>query len=79
MPIMVYGLEVVLPKPALVLKLNKPYKKNLKQILSVPTTVADPAVYILSGVLPMEGIIHKRTLIIYGSTCRLEGSSVKSN
>ena len=77
LPIMVYGLEVVLPKPALVDKLNRTYKKILKQILSLPTTVSDPAVYILSGALPVEGIIHKRTLILYGSICRLEESSVE--
>ena len=63
LPIMVYGLEVVLPKPALVDKLNRTYKKILKQVLSLPTTVADPAVYILSGALPVEGIIRKRTMI----------------
>ena len=34
LPVMVYGLKVVLPKPALVDKLNRTYKKNLKQILS---------------------------------------------
>ena len=75
--VMVYGLDVVLPKPALVDKLNRTYKKILKQILSLPITVADPAVYILSGALPMEGIIHKRTLILYGSICRLDESSVE--
>ena len=69
--------EVVLPKPALVHKLNRTYKKILKQILSLPITVADPAVYILLGALSMEGIIHKRTLILYGSICRLNESSVK--
>ena len=29
LPVMVYGLKVVLPKPALVDKLNRTYKKNL--------------------------------------------------
>ena len=77
LPVMVYGLDVVLPKPALVDKLNRTYKKILKQILSLPITVADPAVYILSGTLPMEGIIHKRTLILYGNICRLVESSVE--
>ena len=77
LPVMVYGLDVVLPKSALVDKLNRTYKKILRQILSLPTTVADPAVYILSGALPMGGIIHKRTLILYGSICRLDESSVE--
>lgn len=77
LPIMVYGLEVVLPKPALVDKLNRTYKKIIKEILSLPVTAADPAVYILSGALPIEGIIHKRTLILFGSICRLDESSVE--
>ena len=77
LPVMVYGLDVVLPKPALVDMLNRTYTKIFKQILSLPITVADPAVYILSGALPMEGIIHKRTLILYGSICRLDESSVE--
>ena len=53
LPVMVYGLDVVLPKLALVDKLNRTYKKILKQILSLPITVADPPVYKLSGALPM--------------------------
>ena len=74
---MVYGLEVVLPKPALVEKLNRTYKKILKQILTLPITVADPAVFILSGAMPIETIIHKRILILYGSICRLDESSIE--
>ena len=77
LPVMVYGLEVVLPKPALVEKLNRTYKKILKQILSLPITVADPAVFILSGAMPIEAIIHKRLLILYGSICRLDESSIE--
>ena len=34
LPIMVYGLEVVLPKPALVDKLNRTYKKMLTDPLT---------------------------------------------
>ena len=35
-------------------------KKLVKQILSVPTNTSDAAVYILSGLLPVEAQIHKR-------------------
>ena len=52
--VLVYGLEVILPKPALVEKLSKVYKKMLKQILSLPSTVADSVVYILAGALPRQ-------------------------
>ena len=77
LPVLVYGLEVILPKPALVEKLNKVYKKMLKQILSLPSTVADSAVYILAGALPIEGVFHKRALILFDNVCRLEEDSVE--
>ena len=57
--------------------LERTYKQFVKQILLLPVTVADPAVYILSGAMPIEGFIHKRTLVLLGSFCRLGGESVK--
>ena len=77
LPVLVYGLEVVLPKATLVEKLEKTYKKFLKHILSLPVTVADSAVYVLSGALPVEGVIHKRALTLFGSICRLEEDTVE--
>ena len=53
------------------------YVNVLKQILSLPITVADLAVFILSGAMPIEAIIHKRILILYGSICRLDESSIE--
>ena len=77
LPVLVYGLEVVLPKQTLVEKPSSAYKKILKQVLYLPSTVADPAVYIISGALPIEDVIHKRALIFYGNLCRLQESSVE--
>ena len=71
LPVLVYGLEVVLPKASLMDKLERTYKKFVKHILSLPVTVADPAVYVLSGAMPIEGVIHKRALVMFGSLCRL--------
>ena len=58
LPVLIYGLEVILPKPVLVDKVSRAYKKILKQVLSLPSTVADPAVYVISGALPIEGIMN---------------------
>ena len=69
-PVVVYGLEVVLPKPTLVEKLVRVYKKIVKPVLSLPSTVADLAMFIISGA------IHKRALIFYVNLCRLEESSL---
>ncbi len=77
LPILVYGLEVILPKVKLVEKLEVLHRKFLKQILSLPTTVANPAVYIISGAIPMEGTIHKRALALYGNICRLPEDSIE--
>lgn len=68
---------VVLPKPALVEKMERIYEQFIKQILSLPATVADPAEYVLSGAMPIEGVIHKRALVLFGSLCKLDGESVE--
>jgi hypothetical protein len=36
------------------------YKKFLKQLLSLTINVADPAVYMISGLLPLEAEIHTK-------------------
>ena len=77
LPVPVYGLVVVLPKATLVDKLERTYKQFIKQILSLPVTVSDPAVYILSGAMPIEGVIHKRALVLFGSLRRLGEESVE--
>ena len=57
-PILVYGMEVVLPKGNYLDSLEKFYKKYLKLLLSVPVATAGPVVYILSGTFPIEATIH---------------------
>ena len=51
-------------------KLERTYRKFIKHILSLQVTMADPAVYILSGAKPIEGVIHKRALVMFGSLCK---------
>ena len=63
LPVLIYGMEVVLPKRKYIDMLDKFYKKFLKMILSLPVNTADPAVYVLSGTIPEEATIHKRALI----------------
>ena len=53
--ILVYGLEVVLPKSVHLNKLDK-FERNL--LSKLPQTVADPVRYIIAGALPVEAIIH---------------------
>jgi hypothetical protein len=69
-PIMFYGLETLLPSGKSFEILEKQYKKMIKQVLSLPINIADPAIYIISGLIPAEAEIHKRAIILYGCIFR---------
>ena len=47
LPVLLYGIEVVFPRPKFIEKLDNFNKHNFKHILSLPITTADPAVHIL--------------------------------
>ena len=51
-------------------------KHDIKHMLSLPVTVADPAIYLLSETLPIEAMIHHRMLTFFGNICRLSNSSI---
>ena len=77
LPVLVYGLEVILPNRTLIDKLERVYRRFLKQVLSLPETVADRACYILSGAVPNEAAVHKRDLSLFGNICRLDEKAVE--
>ena len=58
-------------------KLERFLRKMLKLILSLPDTVAEPAVYVLWGLIPVEGIIHACAMSLFGNICRLQADSVE--
>ena len=60
-------------------KLDRIHKKFIKQIFSLPQSVADPAIYIIAGALPVEAIIHTRVLTLFGSISRFEESSIEKS
>ena len=70
LPVLVYGLDIILTKPGLMEKLERTNIQFIKNILSLPVTVADPVVYIIPGAIPIEGFIHKRALVLFDSFCR---------
>ncbi|CAC5382256.1 unnamed protein product [Mytilus coruscus] len=76
-PIMLYGLEIVIPRGRCLETLNIQFKKILKQLLSLPKTVADPVIYIISGMLPVEAQIDVKILTFYGNITRQEKSSIE--
>ncbi|VDI53577.1 Hypothetical predicted protein [Mytilus galloprovincialis] len=75
LPILTYGLEIVIPKGKILDNLQIQYKKLLKQILSLNINVADPAVYLISGLLPIEAEIHLKILSLFGNIARANKNS----
>ena len=79
LPVLLYGLELILPQGPQLEQLEIAQKRLLKQILALPNSVADIAVYILTGILPIEAQIHIRALGLFNNVCRqAEDSSEKA-
>lgn len=57
-------MKVIVPSGKALDILERHYKRLLKHILSLPSTVAHPAIYLLSGMLPIEAVLHKRILLM---------------
>ena len=77
LPILTYGLEIVLPKGKNLDNINRQYKKWIKQIISLYINVADPAIFILAGTLPIEAEMHIKTITLYGNITRAKKSSIE--
>ena len=72
-------MEVIIPTGKGLNRLEVQQKKILKQVLSLSSNVADPAVYIISGTLPAEAMIHKRILSLFGNINRLTKNVIEYN
>ena len=70
-------MELIIPKATPLVQLELFQKRMIKQILSLPTRTADPAVYILSGLLPVEAEIHIRALGLSNNICNQAEDSVE--
>ncbi|WAR14005.1 POLR-like protein [Mya arenaria] len=77
LPILTYGLEVILPGKCAMEKLEVFQKKSIKQLLSLPNNTADAAIYIISGVLPVEAQIHKKALTLLNNICLQDDNSIE--
>jgi hypothetical protein len=71
LPVLLYGLELIffLPQVPQLEQLEIAQKRLLKQILALPNSVADIAVYILTGILPIEAQMHIRALGLFNNIC----------
>ena len=69
-PVLLYGMELLLPSSKPLEQLELFQKRILKQILSLPMSCPDPVVYILTGILPIEAQIHIKALTFFNNVCR---------
>lgn len=76
-PVLLYGLELILPHGKYLEKLEIAQKRLLKQILALPNSVADIAVYILTGILPVEAQIHIRALGLFNNISQQPENSIE--
>ena len=70
-PRLTYGLEACVLSSTHFNKLELYYRKLLRQIQGIPDNCAKEAVYILIGTLPIEAVIHLKTLSLFGAITRL--------
>ncbi|CAC5395647.1 unnamed protein product [Mytilus coruscus] len=61
-PTLIYGLEIIVTDETNMEKLLKFHKRMIKQIISVTQNTSDVVPYIISGLIPIVGQIHLRTL-----------------
>ena len=76
-PVLLYGLELLLPTETLVNKLEIFQRKFVKQILQVADNTANPAIYLLTGLLPIQAQIHIRALSFLHNICSQSEDSIE--
>ena len=74
-PRLLHGLEATVPSRKDMDMLDLFYRKLLRQIQGLPESTATEAVYLLLGAIPIEAVLHKRALSLFGNISRLEQRS----
>ena len=69
--VMLSGTEALVLRRADMDKLEDFYRSTLRRIQNLPQSTANCAVYLLIGVIPVEGLIHLRMLTLFGNITRL--------
>ena len=77
LPVLLFGIEVIFPRPKFMEILDKFNKHNIKRLIPLPVTAAHPAINLVSGTLPIEAMIHHRVLTFFGNISRLSDSSIE--
>ena len=74
LPRLTYGLECLVLTPKELIPIEAYYRELLRHIQHLPTSTANSACYLLLGALPIEALIHIKTLIFFGSLMKREDS-----
>ena len=74
LPRLTYGLETLTLKSREIEPMETFYRESLRRIQSLPQTTANAACYLLIGAIPVEAIIHIKTLTLFGNIMRDEKS-----
>ena len=70
---LLYGLDSINLAKKDIAVLDAFYKQLLKRMQGLPDNTANEAVYLLLGMVPVEGIIHIKVPTLFGAISRLEG------
>ena len=71
-PRLLHGLEATIITDAQLSQIDVYYKSLLRQIQSLPQNVATPAIYLLSGSIPVKAHLHMRYMSMFGAIARLD-------
>ena len=64
------GLEALVPSNKHLQRISQFFKKLIKQVQSLPTNTAEPAPYLLLGLLPLEAYYDKNLVSLYACVLR---------
>ena len=70
-PTLLYGVESLILTGNDIKEMDTFFKSILRNVLALREGTATEALYILSGILPIESMIHTRMLTLYGNIARL--------
>lgn len=64
-PILLHGLEILLPTDTNLKIAIEFYENTLRMLISTSQNTAKPAIYILTGAIPLQALIHLKALSLY--------------
>ena len=76
-PRLCHGLETLILSGQELATLEDFFRRNLRNIQHLPKSTATPALYLLSGFLPLKALLHIRTLTFFTSTLRRGEQSIE--